>query len=225
MTTTPHPESRDDLIDELASRLLDDDITLDEIDATLRASVVARHAVFSANRDRLRRETPITREEPTRSTSRSVRYTVLGLAAAAVVGVLGVAITSQGRDDDMSTADMSNSGGAAADTFSLATEAPADDALTSAGVDGSVDDVAAASMAPAAATESPATEAPEAAASPAAADMSKSLSAPLCPDPDGRPVIYTGTYEGQSVEVHFSDTDGLVVYRTSDCTAVLGIVP
>lgn len=220
MTTTPHPESRDDLIDELASRLLDDDITLDEIDATLRASVVARHAVFSANRDRLRRETPITREEPTRSTSRSVRYTVLGLAAAAVVGVLGVAITSQGRDDDMSTADMSNSGGATADTFSLATEAPAADAMMSEGVDGSTGDVAAASMAPAAATE-----APEAAASPAAADMSKSLSAPLCPDPVGRPVIYTGTYDGQSVEVHFSDADGLVVYRTSDCTAVLGIVP
>lgn len=218
MTTTPHHESRDDLIDELASRLLDDDITLDEIDANLRASVVARHAVFSANRDRLRRETPITREEPTRSTSRSVRYTVLGLAAAAVMGVLGVAITSQGRDDDVSTA-----GGASADASAFSV--PAADALMSAGVDSSTDVVVAASMAPAAATESPATEAPEAAASPAAADMSKSLSAPLCPDPVGRPVIYTGTYDGQSVEVHFSDADGLVVYRTSDCTAVLGIVP
>ena len=58
----------------------------------------------------------------------------------------------------------------------------------------------------------------------AASTMSATL-IEVCPDPVGRPVIYSGTYEGQLVEVHFSELDGLVVYRTTDCGVVLGIVP
>ena len=129
MTERPDPE----LIDELASRLLDDDISLTEIDSALHAPVLARRAVFAAQRDRLRRETPVSTSH---SRSRSVRYTVLGLAAAAVVGLVGIAVSS--RRDSADTTNMATS-------FSVATEAPA-----------------AASMAPAAASMAPAV-APEAA--------------------------------------------------------------
>lgn len=182
MTDLPDPE----LIDELASRLLDDDITLAEIDSSLHASVLARRAVFAAHRDRLRRETPVSTSPSGSVGSRSVRYTVLGLAAAAIVGLVGVALASRENSADNTTTEVS----------ATVTEPPA-----------------AASMAPEAA--------------PAAADASGMESRALvtCVDPLARPSIFVGYYNGEQVDVHFSPADGVVVYRTSDCTPVLDIVP
>ena len=194
MNDLPDPE----LIDELASRLLDDDITLDEIDSFLRASVLARRAVFAAHRDRLRRETPVSTSHSGSGRSRSVRYTVLGLAAATLVGLVGVALASRQHSSDNATTEViaETADVATSEVLAAATESPA-----------------------------PASMAPEAA--PAAADTSGMASRALvtCVDPLARPSIFVGYYNGEQVDVHFSPTDGVVVYRTSDCTPVLDIVP
>ena len=221
MSNTPHPE-HDDTIDELASRLLDGDIELHEIDETQRSTVLARRDVFAVNRDRLRLETPLspvaTLQSSSRSRSRSMRYTVLGLAAAAVVGLVGVAITTQGDND----ADMT-SGALPAETASASDAAQSDAVVEMSTMSAATEAPAAASMAPAA---SPSASAAADASTAGGAASTKAFGlVEVCPDPVGRPVIYSGTYEGQIVEVHFSDIDGLVVYRTSDCGVVLGIVP
>lgn len=192
MTDLPDP----DLIDELASRLLDDDISLTEIDSSLHASVLARRAVFAAHRDRLRRETPVSTSHSGSGRSHSLRYTVLGLAAATLVGLVGIAVASrQHPTDNTTTAD--NTTGVVAKTAEVATS----------------EVLAAASMAPEAA--------------PMAADSSGMASRAVvtCVDPLGRPSVFVGYYNGEQVDVHFSATDGVAVYRTSDCTPVLDIVP
>lgn len=196
MTQQPdHDTPDEEFVDELASRLLDHDITLEEIDVGLRPLVVARRDVFATNRDRLRRETPIGVAPVERR--RTLRYTVAGLAAAAVVGVLGVAISASDDDTDQT----------------MVADAPS---VASAEVSGAV---------PEPATDSGlGSEALDQKSVIAAAPMA-AMTASTCPDPLGRPLLFSGVYDGEPVEVYFGPDLGLVVYRLNDCSEVLGIVP
>ena len=203
MSSTPDPE----LIDELASRLLDGDIAVADIEPALLDPVLARRAVFAANRDRLRHETPLIASPDVRipavgaSRTRSIGYTVAGLAAAAVVGLIGVAIGSSRDSSETSFDSSANDESRTAESFAAVTAAPE------------------------AALPMTAAELPPAAADTGLATTGTSATPAVCPDPVGRALIYTGVYDGEAVEVHFSDTDGLVVYRLTDCAVVLGIVP
>lgn len=196
MTQQPdHDTPDEEFVDELASRLLDHDITLEEIDVGLRPLVVARRDVFATNRDRLRRETPIGAAPVERR--RTLWYTVAGLAAAAVVGVLGVAISASDDDTDQT----------------MVADAPS---VSSAEVSGAV---------PEPATDSGlGSEALDQKSVIAAAPMA-AMTASTCPDPLGRPLLFSGVYDGEPVEVYFGPDLGLVVYRLNDCSEVLGIVP
>ena len=196
MTQQPdHDTPDEEFVDELASRLLDHDITLEEIDVGLRPLVVARRDVFATNRDRLRRETPIGAAPVERR--RTLWYTVAGLAAAAVVGVLGVAISASDDDTDQT----------------MVADAPS---VASAEVSGAV---------PEPATDSGlGSEALDQKSVIAAAPMA-AMTASTCPDPLGRPLLFSGVYDGEPVEVYFGPDLGLVVYRLNDCSEVLGIVP
>ena len=202
MTQQPdHDTPDEEFVDELASRLLDHDITLEEIDVRLRPLVVARRDVFATNRERLRRETPVGAAPVERR--RTLRYTVTGLAAAAVVGIVGVAISASDDDTDQTMV---------ADTPAVA-DAPA---VTDAEISGAVPELE---------TDGGlGSEVLDQKSVIAAAPMA-AMTASTCPDPLGRPLLFSGVYDGEPVEVYFGPDLGLVVYRLNDCSEVLGIVP
>ena len=49
--------------------------------------------------------------------------------------------------------------------------------------------------------------------------------APLCDDPLRPAVDVEVTFAGETAEIHFTQPDGVVVYRLSDCLVIVGIVP
>jgi hypothetical protein len=48
---------------------------------------------------------------------------------------------------------------------------------------------------------------------------------PLCDDPLRPAIDIETTFAGETAEIHFSQPDGVVVYRLSDCLVIVGIVP
>jgi hypothetical protein len=48
---------------------------------------------------------------------------------------------------------------------------------------------------------------------------------PLCDDPLRPAADVEVTFAGETAEIHFSQPDGVVVYRLSDCLVIVGIVP
>jgi hypothetical protein len=49
--------------------------------------------------------------------------------------------------------------------------------------------------------------------------------APLCNDPLRPAADVEATFAGETAEIHFTQPDGVVVYRLSDCLVIVGIVP
>lgn len=196
-------------IDDWASRLIDGDIVLDDVDHVWREAVRARAEQFGVVRETLLASRDIvpanTDAVVARALSMSPRHRrpriyVAGLAAAAAVAtIVGVAVSSAGDSREPSM------------VAEVAT-APADASQTKIAADE-----------PAPATEAPAaTEAPTAGQASTAMDAS---AGDACPD-DLRPTIIPRAYiDGEAVEIHWSAVDGVVVYRISDCSVVLATTP
>jgi hypothetical protein len=229
-------------IDEFASRLVDRDIEINEVPHDLRAAVEARFAHFLATRQQLLDSLPqvessviddairrATNDVEIQSTSRpQVRrigvYFASLAAAAAVVAIVGVAVTQSGSSDQ-SESDMAATSKIAPEAFStpLASEAPAD--------------MAAESFAPMVADSA------EAGAKTFLVindinelqDLVSEWSVegfvvpqkaePLCDDPLRPAIDIETTFAGVPAEIHFSVRDGIVVYRLDNCAMLVGIVP
>jgi hypothetical protein len=215
MNTSENPE----LIDELASRLIDGDVDLGDVDPAWRESVSQRAAELRVVRDLVRRapiHSPSDTDEvvarvlaETRPRRRVAVY-VSGLAAAAAVAtIIGVAVSSS-RD---SRSDVIAGEATADDDAMVSTKvAPADMAPLSAAPES--DAGVAESLAPPAA-ESAADGTP----------MTATVAGDACTD-DLRPtIIPVAVIDGETVEIHWSAEHGVVVYRVSDCSVVLATTP
>ena len=232
-------------IDELASRLIDHDIELSEIPHELRAAVDARAVQLSDNRQQLLASIPhadsstinaaVQRaaaegrtQSTTQSKHRSLSMYVASLAAAAaVVAIIGVAVT-QSSSSDQSVAEIAATAKIAPEEMAapMASEAPAD--------------MSANSFAP--------TAADSAVAGTASWDLPLVINdtnelqdlvsawtvegfvvpqktAPLCDDLLRPAVDVEVTFAGETAEIHFTQPNGVVVYRLSDCLVIVGIVP
>ena len=232
-------------IDELASRLIDHDIELSEIPHELRAAVDARAVQFSDNRQQLLASIPhadsstinaavqrAAAEGRTQSTTQSKHrrlsmYVASLAAAAAVVAIIGVAVTQSGSSDQ-SVAEIAATAKIAPEEMAapMASEATAD--------------MSANSFAPMAADSGVAETASW--GSPLVINDTNELqdlisawtvegfvvpqkNAPLCDDPLRPAVDVEVTFAGETAEIHFTQPDGVVVYRLSDCLVIVGIVP
>ena len=229
-------------IDELASRFVDREIDLAGIPAELRAAVEARAAQFVANREQLLTSLPhadgstIDRavNEALRSNrTQSVTHTrarkfgvYIGslAAAAAVVAIVGVAVTQSGSSDE-SVSDMAVAAKISPEVAAapMASEAPAE--------------MSAASFAPMAADSALS----GAKASLIIGDTNElqdlvsewsvegfvvpQRTVALCGDPLRPAIDVEVTFAGEPAEIHFSIADGIVVYRTDTCDMMGGIVP
>ena len=196
-------------IDDWASRLIDGDIVLDDVDHVWREAVRARAEQFGVVRETLLASRDIvpanTDAVVARALSMSPRHRrpriyVAGLAAAAAVAtIVGVAVSSAGDSREPSM------------VAEVAT-APADASQTKIAAD----------------EPAPATEAPAATEALTAGQASTAMDASAggaCPD-ILRPTIIPRAYiDGEAVEIHWSAVDGVVVYRISDCSVVLATTP
>jgi hypothetical protein len=145
-------------------------------------------------------------------------------AAAAVVAIVGVAVT-RSSSSDQSAGDISETAKISTDVMAapMATEAPAE--------------MSANSFAPMAADSALA----GAKASLILSDTNElqdlvsewsveglvvpQKSDPLCDDPLRPAIDVEATFAGQPAEIHFSVRDGIVVYRLDTCDMMVGIVP
>ncbi len=228
-------------IDELASRLIDHDIELSEIPHELRANVDARSAQFGENRQQLLTSLPLIDGSiinnavqravisgQTQSKPRKLSMYIASLAAAAaVVAIVGVAVTRYGSSDQ-SAGDIAETAKISTDVMAapMATEAPAE--------------MSANSFAPMAADSSLAGATSD--------DMSLLLNdvnelqalvtswsiegfvvpqktTSICSDPLRPAVEAKVIFAGETAEIHFTQPDGVMVYRLSDCLVIVGIVP
>lgn len=190
-------------IDDWASRLIDDDIVLDDVDPTSRAAVTERAERLRMMRDALlvsRDDTStITDDTVTRILATSPRHRRVGAyvaglaAAAAVIAIVGIAVSSTGDSRGPSIgADATTQTKVATVESAAATEVPA------------------------------ATEAPAAGQAPTAMDVS---GGDACPDAVRPTIIPLAVIDGEAVEIHWSAVNGVVVYRISDCSVVLATTP
>jgi hypothetical protein len=189
-------------IDDWASRLIDGDIVIDDVEIDVREAVMVRAEQFRMVRETMLRSrddasastvnVDVQRALSTSARPGRARVYITGLAAAAAVAtIVGVAVSSSGRS-----------------------EVPAAEVQTKV-----------ASMDAAPATEAPAMSSEmstEMAVEMSAAD---GAIADACPD-DLRPtIIPVATINGEDVEIHWSAAHGVVVYRISDCSVVLATTP
>ena len=225
-------------IDELASRLIDRDIEISEVPHELRITVNARAAEFGTNRQQLLAALPHVDDSTiddavqraviagkAQSKPRRLGMYVASLAAAAaVVAVVGVAVTQSGSSDQ-SVSDMA---------FSAKISPEVAAAPESAGAPA---DVTADSFAPMAADSTLSGTK----ASYIINDINElqdlvsewsvegsvvpQKTEPLCDDPLRPAIDVEATFAGEPAEIHFSLADGIVVYRTDNCDMLGGIVP
>jgi hypothetical protein len=190
-------------IDDWASRLIDGDIVIDDVEIDVREAVMVRAEQFRMVRETMLRSrddasastvnVDVQRALSTSARPGRARVYISGLAAAAAVAtIVGVAVSSSGRS-----------------------EVPAADVQTKV-----------ASM-----DAAPATEAPAMSTNEMSTEMAVEMSAAdgaiadACPD-DLRPtIIPVATINGEDVEIHWSAAHGVVVYRISDCSVVLATTP
>ena len=239
MSNDPTNNTDDNItIDELASRLIDRDIEMSEVPHELRITVNARAAEFGTNRQQLLAALPHVDDSTiddavqraviagkTQSKPRRLGMYVASLAAAAaVVAVVGVAVTQSGSSDQ-SVSDMA---------FSAKISPEVASAEESAGAPA---DVTADSFAPTAADSTLS----GAKASYIINDINElqdlvsewsvegsvvpQKTEPLCDDPLRPAIDIETTFAGEPAEIHFSIADGIVVYRTDNCDMMGGIVP
>ena len=225
-------------IDELASRLIDHDVELSDVPHELRAAVDARAAQFGENRQQLLTSLPpvdssimnnaVQRAVISAKTTSKPRklslYIASFAAAAAVVAIVGVAVT-RSSSSDQSAGDSAETAKISTDVMAapMATEAPAE--------------MSANSFAPMAADSALA----GATASLILRDTNElqdlvsewsvegfvvpQKSDPLCDDPLRPAIEIEATFAGQPAEIHFSVRDGIVVYRLDTCDMMGGVVP
>ena len=229
-------------IDEFSSRLVDRDIELNDIPHDLRAAVQARSAQFVANRqqlltsfthvdssaidDAIRRATnDVEIQSTSRPRARKIGVYFASLAAAAAaVAIVGVAVTQSGSSDQ-SVSDIAGATKVAPEVQST----PIESAETG--------DMAAESFAPMAA-DSTLSGAKTFLVISDASELQDLVSEwsvegfvvpqkaePLCDDPLRPAADVEVTFAGETAEIHFSQPDGVVVYRLSDCLVIVGIVP
>jgi hypothetical protein len=193
-------------IDELASRLVDGDVEIDMIEPSLRDDVLRRASQFRDVRSTLSRSRQLTvtttdsvvaRTMAASRPRRRVTTYVAGLVVAAAVStIVGVAVTS------VTSSDRSDE-----PTRDAASNEPA--TLEA--------DVAVAATASDIAGASDVAMASDAAREGAIGDV--------CPDELRRTIIPLATIDGESVEIHWSPTDGVVIYRISDCSIQFATTP
>jgi hypothetical protein len=229
-------------IDEFSSRLVDRDIELNDIPHDLRDAVQARSAQFVVTRQQLLTSLShvdssaiddaiqrATNDVGVQSTSRprahkiGVYFASLA-AAAAAVAIVGVAVTQSGSSDQ-SVGDIAGATKVAPEVQS----APIESVGTG--------DMAAESFAPMAADSAEAGAKTFLVISDASElqDLVSEWSVegfvvpqkaePLCDDPLRPAADVEVTFAGETAEIHFSQPDGVVVYRLSDCLVIVGIVP
>ena len=239
MSNDPTNNTDDNItIDELASRLIDRDIEISEVPHELRITVNARAAEFGTNRQQLLAALPHVDDSTiddavqraviagkAQSKPRRLGMYVASLAAAAaVVAVVGVAVTQSGSSDQ-SVSDMA---------FSAKISPEVAAAPESAGAPA---DVTADSFAPMAADSTLSGTK----ASYIINDINElqdlvsewsvegsvvpQKTEPLCDDPLRPAIDVEATFAGEPAEIHFSLADGIVVYRTDNCDMMGGIVP
>ena len=243
MSNDPTNNTDDNMtIDELASRFVDRDIDLAAIPAELRAAVESRAAQFVTNRERLLTSLPhangstidravneALRSSRTQSVART-RSRKFGVyigslaAAAAVVAVVGVAVTQSGSSDE-SVSDMAVAAKISPEVAAapMAEEAPAE--------------MSPASFAPMAA-DSTLTGAKASLIINDTNELQDLVAEwsvegfvvpqkfePLCNDPLRPAIDVEATFAGEPAEIHFSIADGIVVYQTDSCDMMGGIVP
>ena len=239
MSNDPTNNTDDNItIDELASRLIDRDIEISEVPHELRITVNARAAEFGTNRQQLLAALPHVDDSTiddavqraviagkAQSKPRRLGMYVASLAAAAaVVAVVGVAVTQSGSSDQ-SVSDMA---------FSAKISPEVAAAPESAGAPA---DVTADSFAPMAADSTLSGTK----ASYIINDINElqdlvsewsvegsvvpQKTEPLCDDPLRPAIDVEATFAGEPAEIHFSLADGIVVYRTDNCDMLGGIVP
>jgi hypothetical protein len=244
MNTDPTHNTDDNNIniDELASRFVDRDIHLAGIPAELRAAVEARAAQFVTNREQLLTSLPnadgstidravneALRSNRTQSVThtRSRKFGVyIGslAAAAAVVAIVGVAVTQSGSSDE-SVSDMAVAAKISPEVAAapMASEAPADlaaESFSSMAADSAI------SGAKASLIINDTSELQDLVSEWSVEGfVIPQKSEALCDDPLRPAIDVEVTFAGEPAEVHFSIADGIVVYQTDTCDMMGGIVP
>jgi hypothetical protein len=244
MNTDPTHNTDDNNIniDELASRFVDRDIDLAGIPAELRAAVEARAAQFVTNREHLLTSLPhadgstidravneALRSHRTQSVThtRSRKFGVyIGslAAAAAVMAIVGVAVTQSGSSDE-SVSDMAVAAKISPEVAAapMASEAPADlaaESFSSMAADSAI------SGAKASLIINDTSELQDLVSEWSVEGfVIPQKSEALCDDPLRPAIDVEVTFAGEPAEVHFSIADGIVVYQTDTCDMMGGIVP
>jgi hypothetical protein len=244
MNTDPTHNTDDNNIniDELASRFVDRDIDLAGIPAELRAAVEARAAQFVTNREQLLTSLPnadgstidravneALRSNRTQSVThtRSRKFGVyIGslAAAAAVMAIVGVAVTQSGSSDE-SVSDMAVAAKISPEVAAapMASEAPADlaaESFSSMAADSAI------SGAKASLIINDTSELQDLVSEWSVEGfVIPQKSEALCDDPLRPAIDVEVTFAGEPAEVHFSIADGIVVYQTDTCDMMGGIVP
>ena len=232
-------------IDELASRLIDRDIELSEIPHELRVAVNARAIQFRDNRQQLSASIPLANsstindaiqraaaEGKTQSTTPSKHrrlsmYVASLAAAAAIVTVIGVAVTRSGSSDQ-SVAEITATAKIAADVMAapMTSEAPAEMSANSFAPMAADSGVAETASWGLPLVISDANELQDlVSAWSVEGFVVPQKTAPFCNDPVRPAVDVEVTFAGETAEIHFNQPDGVMVYRLSDCLVIVGIVP
>jgi len=185
-------------IDDWASRLIDGDIVIDDVEIDVREAVMVRAEQFRMVRETMLRSrddasastvnVDVQRALSTSARPGRARVYISGLAAAAAVAtIVGVAVSSSGRSEVPAADVQTKVASMDASTASAAPEMSTEMAVEMSAADGAIADA--------------------------------------CPD-DLRPtIIPVATINGEDVEIHWSAAHGVVVYRISDCSVVLATTP
>ena len=243
MSTDPTNNTDDNItIDELASRFVDRDIDLAGIPAELRAVVESRAAQFVTNREQLLTSLPhadgstidrAVNEALHSGRTQSVAHTrsrkfgvYIGslAAAAAVVAIVGVAVTQSGSTDE-SVSDVAVAAKISPEVAAapMADEAPAD--MSAESFSPMIAD-SAVSGAKASLIINDTNELQDLVSEWSVEGfVVPQKSEPLCDDPLRPAIDVEATFAGELAEIHFSIDDGIVVYRIDSCDMMGGIVP
>jgi hypothetical protein len=243
MSTDPTNNTDDDIIiDELASRLVDRDVDLADVPSELRAAVESRAAQFVTTRQQLLTSLPqadgstidrAVNEALRSSRTQSVTHTrsrkfgvYIGslAAAAAVVAIVGVAVTQSGSSNE-SVSDMAVAAKISPEVAAapMASEAPAD--MSAESFSPVIAD-SAVSGAKASLIISDTNELQDLVSEWSVEGfVVPQKSEPLCDDPLRPAIDVEATFAGELAEIHFSIADGIVVYRIDSCDMMGGIVP
>lgn len=189
-------------IDDWASRLIDGDIVIDDVEIDVREAVMVRAEQFRMVRETMLRSrddasastvnVDVQRALSTSARPGRARVYITGLAAAAAVAtIVGVAVSSSGRSEvpaaEVQTKVASMDASTASAAPEMSSEMSTEMAVEMSAADGAIADA--------------------------------------CPD-DLRPtIIPVATINGEDVEIHWSAAHGVVVYRISDCSVVLATTP